>query len=73
MDFKEKCEVFIGHDLYIKLLDVFSCPNMEKWLVVKNDSRIPGHEYSTFYINLNFEYKLSQFDEKLFIFIRINI
>lgn len=66
MDFKEKCEVFIGHDLYIKLLDVFP---VQTWKMVgcKNDSRIPGHEYSTFYINLNFEYKLSQFDEKLFI------
>lgn len=66
MDFKEKCEVFIGHDLYIKLLDVFP---VQTWKMVgcKNDSRIPGNKYSTFYINLNFEYKLSQFDEKLFI------
>ena len=66
MDFKDKCRKFVGEDLYLKLLDVFP---VQTWKIVgcKRDSRMPEMGYSTFYINLNFEYKLGQFDEKLFI------
>jgi hypothetical protein len=65
MDFKEKCKKFIGNDIYIQLLDVFP---VQTWKIVgyKKDSRMPGVPCSSFYINFNFEYKLAQFDEKLF-------
>lgn len=65
MEFKTKCASFIGPELYNKLLNAFP---VDLWGIVgcKNDSRIDNVNYSSFYINLNFEYKLSQFGTKLF-------
>lgn len=67
--FKKELQLLIGDKLYNKLLDIFP-ENLWKIIGVKDDSRIKRYKYSTFYINLNFEYKLEQFSSKILDFIR---
>jgi len=68
-DFKRKMNDLIGSELYNKLLNIFP-ESMWKLVGVKEDSRIEEYKYSSFYINLNFEYKLEQFSDTLLSFIK---
>lgn len=68
-EFKKELEKLIGDDLYTEFLNIFP-EELWKRVGVKEDSRIKNYKYSSFYVNLNFEYKLEQFSDKILNFIR---
>ena len=62
--FKKSLRDFVGDKIYMMLTRIFP-ENTWKTIGTKEDENVASYRYSSFYINLLFEYKLSYFEDKI--------